>query len=1016
MNILISFIGPFRAMAMAIDGVAFSLLDNAYNVVMELSTAEFLQHESIKSITESIYILVGVVAFFRLALVLVNAIIDPEKLNEKGKGLSNIFFRVVGMIIILAVTPFLFQMSYELQGKIVGLKNSGKSENIIFKTILGDKANMGGANAGKALQNIALSSLITVNDEYVESFTPLECVPNNNGTCTNQGGYVYDDSNGKCDWDNCKSAISVYNDMYVNEDMSPVKLGKYAGVSKKIDGEEIYVYNYLFLITTFVGGFMTYIIISFAIDIAVRMFELVVLEVLSPLFIATFVDPKSAQSGPFKNWLSAVGKSYANLYIKLAILALTILLISFVNQSHMFQDMDASVSGFAKIITVIGLLIFAKKAPKWIMDMIGIKGDESGLGGLSIGKKLGGMALAGGLVNKGLESGKKALGNKAKRVGAGMFNRLGADIGGTLAGRKSAKRNALGDKSLRSIRENKLNETGSKAKANAAMLKSFFSSDDRKGRRDELKKAKADGSLNLKDAGKEGRMFARVEATNAALDGNFKTAGALGKSTKANYDPGFKTHDERLQADAAARLYANQGAFNMAEINRQKKIREDLAESAKILGQQTFANDDGDIFIDSDKKIPAIYNEKTIKKYAGEGITDYTSLGANIALGKNAVINDNERTLNVATEFNTDGTIKETAKLVVPKNTLLREIKTKDAEGNEVIAYASLGNKSFKDEKGTVVDVATTQLDGKYSRANIEATSSGIKITDKVTGNLVYSTVVNTDGSITINGRNGETDISKIMKNYAMEIVGKSDHKENDSVLAKQLDAAFASLKEKNAENIVKFEADIGNTKKQKIELQTKFNQQQEQILQLQNNTQYGMMEFRASELQKQQQIEKDRLSQLTDWLSTISSSASKSIMIDDIEYTEKDIRDRFEETKKKIASLSEESSSISNWFGTEEANKAKTQYDNLKLSLEESLSIIREQIEDTNKSLASLEVEKNKISKDVNPLQVKVGDDWITVSSETYNTVREQLSKDTEKFAKIAEGAIGQAPSNKKD
>lgn len=442
MDILISFIGPFRAIAMAIDGVAFSLLDNAYNVVMELSTAEFLKHDTIQNLIQSMYILVGVVAFFRLALVLVNAIIDPEKLNEKGKGLSNIFFRVVGMIIILFLTPFLFQMSYELQGKIVGSKTSGKSENIIFKTILGDKANIGGANAGKALQNIALSSLITVNDEYVESFTPLECVPNDNGTCTNQGGYVYDDSKGKCDWDNCKSAISLYNDMYVNEDMSPTKLGKYAGVSKKIDGEEIYVYNYLFLITTFVGGFMTYIIISFAIDIAVRMFELVVLEVLSPLFIATFVDPKSAQSGPFKNWLSAVGKSYANLYIKLAILALTILLISFVNQSHMFQDMDASVSGFAKIITVIGLLIFAKKAPKWIMDMIGIKGDESGLGGLSIGKKLGGMALAGGLVNKaneGIKKGLKKQGDKVLDHGKKRIGNLENKMLGGYAARKMVK-------------------------------------------------------------------------------------------------------------------------------------------------------------------------------------------------------------------------------------------------------------------------------------------------------------------------------------------------------------------------------------------------------------------------------------------------------------------------------------------------------------------------------------------------------------------------------------------------
>lgn len=452
MSILISFIGPLRAICMAIDGVLYSLLDNAYDLVIKLSTAELLKHATIKSLTENLYIIFGVVAFFRLALLLVNAIIDPEKLNEKGKGLSNIFFRVVGMIILLAVTPFLFEMSYELQEKIVG---ADASKNIIFKTILGNNANIASSdnnNTGKALQNIALSSLITIDKEYLVNskqcdvgekdcgFYPLTCVSNGDGTCTPQGGYVYDDST--CDWANCQNAVDTYNEMYVNEDMSPSKLASYVGVSKKIEDEngekqEVYVYNYMFIITGVVGVAMTYIIISFAIDIAVRMFELIVLEILSPLFIATFVDPKSAQSGPFKNWLSAVGKSYASLYIRLAIIALMVLLVSIINQSKMFQSMG-DVSGWAKIFMVIGLLIFAKKAPKWIGDMIGIKGD-GGLGGLSIAKKLGGMALAGGLASKGLDKlkgqGKKTLDNTGKRV----KNKLGRAFSGAVAANEARK-------------------------------------------------------------------------------------------------------------------------------------------------------------------------------------------------------------------------------------------------------------------------------------------------------------------------------------------------------------------------------------------------------------------------------------------------------------------------------------------------------------------------------------------------------------------------------------------------
>ncbi len=475
MSILLDFVGGIREIFITLDGVAYSLLDNAYNIVIELASARILEHDQIKNIVQSLYIIFSVVAFFRLAMVLVNSIIDPEKLTEKGKGLSNIFFRVVGMIGILAVTPFIFEKAYELQGKIIGENNNGK--NVIFSLILGDKANIGGYkdgeyNAGKALQNIVLSSLITIDNEYLVNngavckmdelgnvtdkngnavsdvegncgFIPLTCVKDSSDskTCTMQGGYIYaDDKDGKegeCDWPNCHKAVDNYNDMYVNEKMSPNGLHGLIGTSKKIDGVEVHVYNYMLIVTTVAGVAITWIILSFAIDFAVRMFELVVLEILSPLFIATFVDPKSTQSGPFKNWLTAVGKSYASLFIKIAVLALMIMLIMVINQSNIFSNMNGQIGGFAKVIAIFGLLIFAKKAPKWIMDIIGIKGDE-GLGGLSIGKKLASAALVGGLATKAgeglkkqrdklVDHGKKRLGNAANKAYASYATRREAN-------------------------------------------------------------------------------------------------------------------------------------------------------------------------------------------------------------------------------------------------------------------------------------------------------------------------------------------------------------------------------------------------------------------------------------------------------------------------------------------------------------------------------------------------------------------------------------------------------------
>lgn len=614
MSILFSWLSPLRAICMAIDGVLYSLLDNAYDLVIKLSTAELLKHSTIKSLTGNLYIIFGVVAFFRLALLLVNAIIDPEKLNEKGKGLSNIFFRVVGMVILLAVTPFLFEKSYDLQGRIVG---ADASKNIIFKTILGNNANIASSknsNAGKALQNIALSSLITVDENYLRNassddskdkekndkekkdkekvilckykeikddngkvkgydytkitnsdeynFCPLVCVSNGDETCTPQGGYVYDEK--KCSWANCQNAVDLYNEMYVNEDMSPAKLAQYVGTSGKIDvdGEEqeVYVYNYMFIITGVVGVAMTYIIISFAIDIAVRMFELIVLEILSPLFIATFVDPKSAQSGPFKNWLSAVGKSYASLYIRLAIIALMVLLVSIINQSKMFQSMG-EVSGWAKIFMVIGLLIFAKKAPKWIGDMIGIKGD-GGLGGLSIGKKLGGMALAGGLASKGLDKlkgqGKKTLDNTGKKA----KNALDRVFSGAVAANEARKQS----KDLASRGELR------DANGNPISRKTYS----QMARDAAIAKAKAE---QLKNPENDFRMFKGIRDKYASI------------ATDVN--PNFESSKDKKIKDAAVDAQAKLKMAGLDEVSMGGKIKDakDLALTKDLYGSDISKKD-----------------------------------------------------------------------------------------------------------------------------------------------------------------------------------------------------------------------------------------------------------------------------------------------------------------------------------------------------------------------------------------------------------------------------------------
>ena len=394
LNILINWGSPFRAIAVMIDSVAFTLIDQAYNVIVAFSSASLFKDETIQAVMHNTYILIGIFALFRIAMLLVNAIINPDKLNEKGNGLGNVLANLIVMFVLLIMVPILFKEAYSLQETVV-------NGNYIQKIFLNSNS-LDNINPGDTMRSIAIGSLITIDEEAQKQYKA--------GNCSK----------------NCNKAIESYNDMAKKNNFKFTKLGKYIGVTIKDDnGNTVYVYNYMFVLTFLCGAAITYVLFSFGIDIAVRMVELAILQILAPMFIATYIDPKSAKSGPFHKWLTTVGKTYVSLFIKLAILSLMLLFISLLN-GGLKQD----IHGFNKLILLFAILIFAKKAPSWIGGMIGVDGEGSGLGGLGIGKKLAGAALVGGALSKGLEGAKNFAGQKGKNFLANRARNTAARVGG----------------------------------------------------------------------------------------------------------------------------------------------------------------------------------------------------------------------------------------------------------------------------------------------------------------------------------------------------------------------------------------------------------------------------------------------------------------------------------------------------------------------------------------------------------------------------------------------------------
>lgn len=371
MSVLMGWLTPIRAICLWIDCVAFSLVDNAYNIFATLATNEVISSDAIVSLRNNIYILVGIIALFRMAVFLITSILTPDKFTttKDSKGISSLFLRLILMLCAIVLSPWIFDQLSELQATIV-------NDNIIMKLFLpssgkdidSDNLSSNFTNAGKTMQKIVITSLIKpdeqlfgtetssasereeyltyyLNYEFPDTSTRgpkfLKDLEENSEDAKKYHIVVREECRKK---KTCLKALSQYHQMIMQSSDGGFKLRRLAGyiggslemqdpynLDDEGDTEDVYYYEYSAGLTTISAIFLTYVILSWGIDIAVRSVEIAVLEVLSPLFMATIVVPESKY---FNNWLKRFGKTYVDLFIKLGTIAIAILLLSLV------QDMD----------------------------------------------------------------------------------------------------------------------------------------------------------------------------------------------------------------------------------------------------------------------------------------------------------------------------------------------------------------------------------------------------------------------------------------------------------------------------------------------------------------------------------------------------------------------------------------------------------------------------------------------------------------------------------------------------
>lgn len=383
----------WRKVFSMLDRGVYALLVIIYQIFFNVSSTTILEGDTLKSFFSRIQIILGIFILFKLAINLLNVIINPEQLgsDKSGQGFSQIVVRVItALIMLVAVMPLnipgeIKEGSYEAQlnangllfGTLYEFQHRVLEQNTLAKLIIGssidtgaeERANM--KDAGNQLSSLVLKGFVRIN------LKPGE---------TNE----FESSNWMCP--DAEDDIKEY----LADDVSPSTILDMLTHHCKTDNGERFVFTHQAFIGAIIGALFVIIMIGFTLDIAIRAIKLAILRLIAPIPIISYIDPKSQKDGAFASWTKAVISTYLDLFLRIAIVYFVIFIIQDIMINGIIIDEAGGMVGTISIIFIfLGLLFFAKQAPKFITTALGIK--SAGFGGVGLSGIVGGAAaLVGG--------------------------------------------------------------------------------------------------------------------------------------------------------------------------------------------------------------------------------------------------------------------------------------------------------------------------------------------------------------------------------------------------------------------------------------------------------------------------------------------------------------------------------------------------------------------------------------------------------------------------------------------
>ena len=530
-----------------IDWVFFQILGCVYEVFYAVANAELFSGETVYNFIGRIQLILGVFMVFKLTIMILKAMVNPDTLNDKAFGASQLITRIVTSLVMLSLIMPLnipnpknrFEVEVNNNGIMFGtlysLQKRVLENDVLGQLILGNDAPRRASDG-----SVVSSRMPSIKDKFISTIAKGFVQRNHKEEGSDE--YMCSDSDIVKDNNYENATVTGLFLDHINDDCGfKIDLVVVGVGSKK------YALAYIPIVGGIVAIIFTVLFAVFSIDIAIRAVKLSVLRLIAPIPIISYMEPGQEKNGAFANWTKMLIATYLDLFIRLAMVYFALFLIDDIIKNGLIMNGSMGVSGLtgvvAFIVICIGLLMFAKMAPKFITDALGIKSHLSNVG---LSALLGGTAMAMG-------------GGGLSGFGYGAMNGMKASLDGEAAGKPVP----LGDQWSKNRDLMAKIRTGDKDAQGG-----FF--------------GKAQDYMNYKIRDDEASKLGYSRENLALANWNKKDLGGKLQAAENAYDDAVRDleHFENT-ADKNSPIYQQQYADKVANIQKLRAEKQDLADKAE---------------------------------------------------------------------------------------------------------------------------------------------------------------------------------------------------------------------------------------------------------------------------------------------------------------------------------------------------------------------------------------------------------------------------------------------------